>query len=496
MHGVALGTGSVAIDDFGKRRLKKGAFLRGIYHCILAISAMKQLISDRAAIKVENASTLSPAMMAGVIIIGSTLASALLFRTHGFAVTPLSLELIRHFGIFFMGCELLVFWIAIRAGLKLMIVFFDLTRRDRAALLIWLSTFAIGSLLSQEPAYSLIAVSSWPIHILFGLAIWHLAGQARMTTDRANPMIGAGIALVLVTQFSITVVHFNASIDPAFLPDGVVFWAGAIPGFMSVRLFGVAMTYAALFGAGMLLVYKERSKWWMAAMLLILGFAALCWSSTRAAVPAFFAALLVVPYITGCRTGRAAWGAVGAAVGVAFCVSLLIPSSDPSLGTLQMFGGAAANGGEITAGRIEIWQRIVAAIADRPVFGHGEGATRWLVQQDVAMHVQPHNIFLQVVLHWGFIASSAAIWLVGRLLIAMVAAVRQDRALLPYAMIVAASLVAALFDGALYYPQMVMLPVAALGYVLAQRPAKNCQALGTPTQNETPRVGPRRHFEA
>lgn len=437
---------------------------------------MKQLISDRAAIKVENASTLSSAMMAGVIIIGSTLASALLFRTHGFAVTPLSLELIRHFGILFMGCELLVFWIAIRAGLKPMIVFFDLTRRDRAALLIWLSTFAIGSLLSQEPAYSLIAVSSWPIHILFGLSVWHLAGQARLTARRANEVIGAGIAVVLLAQFLITAVHFNANVDPAALPNRVVFWAGSVPGFMSVRLFGVAMTYAALFGAGMLLVDDEKSNWWLPAILLILGFAAFCWSSTRAALPAFFAALLFLPYLAACRPTRGAWGAVVALIVIAFCISLLLPSSDPSLGTMQMFGGAAANGGDITAGRIEIWQKTLAAIADRPSFGHGEGATRWLVQQEVAMHVQPHNIVLQILLHWGLVASLAAIWLVGRLLVAMMYAIKRDRALLPYGMIVAASLVAALFDGALYYPQMVMVPIAALGYAVA----RNRQEIPTP----------------
>lgn len=411
---------------------------------------------------------MSPAMMAGAIVIGSTLASAVMFRTYTFEVSPFSWELIRHFNIFFMVCELAVGWLALRSGLDLMHIWGRLGRTDSIALLLWLATFAIGSLLSEQPIYSLVTVSSWPIHLLFGVSIWHLASQAHSPTEQVTGLIGAAIAVVLLALLVMTSVHFFLAPDPATLPQGLVFWPGAVPGFMGVRLFGVVMAYAALFGAGMLLVGGLAHRWQIAAALVLLGFGALCWSSTRAAVPAFFAGLILVAIVRGYRARRQSWLFVSILVIMAFSLSMLVPAPSPEYGTLNVIGVEADAGDDVTAGRLDIWRAILGAIAERPFSGHGEGSTRWLLDQATGMHVQPHNILLQIFLHWGVVAASAAIWLVSRMVLALIAVVRQDHTLLPYAMIVVAAFTAALFDGALYYPQMVMLPVAALAFALGR----------------------------
>lgn len=415
----------------------------------------------------------SPGTMAGLIVVGSPLLGALLFRTYGYEVTPLAWEMVRHFSIFYSVCELVVVWLALRSGLDLTGFWGRLGSWDKTALTLWLATFWIGSLLSQQPVYSLVAVLSWPIHLLFALSVWHLASRRCLSTEESAGLIGAGIAVVVSGLLLAIAVHFAQAPDPAMLANGKVFWAGAIPGFLSVRLFGVVAAYAGLFGAGLLLSGQDRGRRRVAAVLVVLGFAALCWSSTRAAVPAFFAALLLVPLVMRCRPRGRDWAIVVGCLAMAAGLSALAPAPDASFGLLRTIGVQAPGGaGDITSERSDIWRVAIDAIAQRPIIGHGEGSTRWLVEQKTGGHVQPHNILLQLFLHWGAVAACAALWLAGRAIAAMLASVRRDPALLPFAMIVVAAPIAALFDGALYYPQMVMFPVAALAFALAPGQAK------------------------
>lgn len=413
-------------------------------------------------------------MAAGTIIIGSTFVGALLFRTHGYEVTPFSLELLRHFNILFMLSEVVVVGLAFHAGLDLAAVWNKLAPGDKGALLIWSATFWIGSVLSQQPAYSLVTVSSWPIHILFGVSVWHVAGRARLPLEQANRSIAAGVTLVTIGLLAITAAHFLQDPKSGFLlPGGKVFWAGAIPGFLSVRLFGVVMAFAGLLGAGILLSGREVRQWRLPAMLLLLGFGAMCWSSTRAALPAFFVALLILPFLVGSRPSGRSCLIVGVVIVAAFCLSILAPAPDSAYGTLQLFAGdAGTGGGDLMTGRMEIWRAAIGAIWDRPLIGHGEGSIRWLLEIKSGGHVQPHNVVLQLFLHWGIAAASAAIWLCFKMVLAMIAAARRVPGLLPYAMVVVAAGVAALFDGALYYPQMVMFPIAALAFTLAKGTAQ------------------------
>lgn len=414
----------------------------------------------------------SHARLAGFTIFGSLVIGSLVFRTYSYEVTPLALEVVRHFGLFFVFCELVVIALALRADLDIASVWKALTRTDKTALTIWLTTFWIGSLLSAQPNYSLIAVVAWPVHMLFGVSVWHLGRQAASTTSEGNDVVGLGVLFVLMALLALTAIHFANAPEPAPLPGGTVFWAGAIPGFMSVRLFGLVAAYAGLFGAGILLAQRGTQSVSIGCFLLMLGFGAMCWSGTRAALLGFIVALTLVPIAARCRVSPRTFLTMTAILLFALGCSLAIPTPDANFGTLNLlFGGAAGNGlgaGDLTGGRIDIWRVAVSAIAQQPLIGHGEGSVRWLMEQQVGMHVQPHSILLQLPLHWGVPAAGAAMWLTGRLLLSLFHALRQDRAAMPYAMVVAASLVAAMFDGALYYPQMVMLPVAALAFALAR----------------------------
>lgn len=411
-----------------------------------------------------------PGSVAVAIILGSTLLAAIAFRTYGLEVAPLSMELVRHFGLFFLLAELAVIAISCAAGLRLGAALAALRRTDRMMLAAWLALFWIGSTLAAEPSYALTAVISWPIHVLFGFAVWHLACREHVTAAETAQRVASGMAIVLCGSLVLTALHFAAAPEQGPLPGGKVFWSGAIPGFMSVRLFGVVVGYAGLFGAGLLLCRDTRSANPLAAFLAIVGFAAMAWSSTRAMIPAVGAALLFVPIVAGHRASVRQWLRVAGCLVAGFGLSILISAPDASFGTLAMLHDApvSSGSGDFTSGRGEIWRTAAHAIARQPLFGTGEGSIRWLLASSAGGHVQPHNLLLQLFMHWGIPAAIAALWLLGRSLFAMIRAVRADPALLPFAMIVVAALVAALFDGALYYPQMVMLPAAALAFVLGR----------------------------
>lgn len=434
---------------------------------------MNPTISDGARASTRAEPRLSRAGAAGAIIIGCQLVGALLFRTHEFEVTPRGWELVRHFNLFFMWCELVVIALAFGGGLNVSRVWSGLARIDKSLVIGWLATFWIGSAFSQQPAYSLVTAISWPIHLLFGIAVWHLARSSTRPAADTNGLILGGLLAVVLGLLAMTLVHFTHVPDPAFLPNGEVFWGGAVPGFMGVRLFGVALAYAALFGAGILLSGKSEPEVRLAACALsAVAFAALCWSGTRAAVPAFFGALVLLPMLARHRPGAGAWMLVGGIAVASFAASILIPAPGQGFGTLALFRGELTGGGDPTAGRWDIWRSTVSGFLDRPLFGQGEGSIRWLVAQTNGMHVQPHNVLLQLYLHWGAVGASLAICLGVRLGAAMVVCLRRDPALLPYGMIVAASLIAGQFDGALYHPQMVMMPVAALAFVLGKGSAE------------------------
>lgn len=407
---------------------------------------------------------LSPGSQAGVVIIGSLLAGAGLFRTYGLEVTPIGLEIVRHFGLFFLICEIAVVAIAARAGHGPLAVWRQIDAADRVAVLTWLALFWVGSVSARNPGYALAAVAAWPIHLLFGAAVYQLAARPADPARHARS-VRDGVGIVVLGLLLVALLHLGS----AWVPEGGaggVFWPGAVPGFMSVRLFGVVMCYAALLGAGMLLRDGGGSDRWRSGLLLLFAVGAMCWSSTRAALPAYLGGLLVAAVILGRSAGWRAWSTIVGITVTAGFLSLLVPAPSPDFGTANMLvlGAPGPAGPDITSGRIDIWRAVVAAIVERPMLGHGEGATRWLVGNSA--HVQPHNIVLQVVLHWGAIAGLAALWMAGRLGWAMCVAVRQRPALVPFAMIVAGAVCAAMLDGALYYPQMVMIAIAALAVTL------------------------------
>jgi exopolysaccharide production protein ExoQ len=424
--------------------------------------ARSRLAALSAAIRTEPA----PALVAAAVVIGSPLAGAILFRTYGEPLSPPIWEFVRRFEIFFRFLELLVVALACRAGLGLSRWWNVLKPIDRAALLIWLATFWIGTALSPYPLYSWLLISSWPVHGLFGIALWYLARQSGLDTSEITDRVATGMGVVLAGLLLVTAVHFLGAPDPSALLTGKIVWAASLPGFQGVRLFGVTMIYAAVFGAGLLLVAKRPKQHKIAIALLVAGVGAAAWSGTRAAAPAFAVALFLAPVMGRVCPSLRSWAMVLTATIGAIGFAALVPSPDPSLTALLRTSDDAI--ADPSSGRMELWQAIWMAIIERPWFGHGEGATLWLLERNITVHVQPHNVALQLLLHWGAIATGAAVWLGSRLLLELVKAVRAEPILLPYAMLVVAAVTAALFDGALYYSQMLMMPIAALAFSLSR----------------------------
>lgn len=411
--------------------------------------------------------------LAGLLVLVPIFAG-LLYHTYEISVASAYLETTRQLGLVFILCEAAVIILALRGGYRPVADILALSPFLRMTLLFLLTTFWISSALMVpgEPptgplqfAYDLTMI----IHLLFAGAIAHGIG----TIDRSALRCFAtwmGFGALAFAVF--TAIQFIARPLPEPLPAWFE-WQYAIPGYISVRLFGAYYGALLLFFAAFILGEEKRGGArqiqyvWMTLMATMT-----IWSGTRAAI---LALVVILPAIAA---GYRIWptrevvlkfvACFGAAATIAW---LLIPPGDPQFWLFLPEDFDSVR--KVSSGRPEIWAAMWRAFLENPLFGTGPFSSGWLLEREgMFPQLQPHNAIMEFLVSWGLLGTVPVLIL---LFAATRAAHRigsRNPDVLPFVAMLDALLVMSLFDGMLHFARHLMLVMVCFGVVFASGRAK------------------------
>jgi exopolysaccharide production protein ExoQ len=406
--------------------------------------------------------------------------SGVIFRTYSYHVTPGWLELYRQFDAPFVLFEIAVALYARERGLNMAAQLSRLSTSERVAAALFFTTFWIASaFVSQVPGLSLLRIVTWVVHIWFGFALFHLM---RGVTADGTACVAKAALIGLCAYVPLLVLHFALAPDPAAVPGGRIIWSSALPGYLSVRLFGFTTAVAAILLAAVAWQRRkssDRTGWVYAGFLLALTLT--FWSGTRGGYIAVLIVLAVLPLMARANPGLRWLMAMALCVLVAAVVSEWLPHPDSGFGLFRTSDGWGAN--QFTSGRMEIWLQTIGWISERPLLGWGESATLWLLK-DGAGHQQPHNALLQMLQSWGVVATAAALFLAARAAARILVALpREPLLIVPTAALLGLAVMASV-DGILYNPRTTLLVVVALSSALVLASAQ--KGLGQPDSGDLP----------
>jgi exopolysaccharide production protein ExoQ len=401
----------------------------------------------------------------GVMMLVLLLLNGILFQTYLIYVPDPALDAHRMFGSPFVLTEVACILLAMVNGFSFWTMWTGLAKATKVLLAIFVATFWVGGAFYSEAVVPAnIANVSTLIHIAFAASLGHLIGnidRASMNKFALWTILGMAVFALMIAK--IFIFHPPLSIFPA----ESFAWQFAIPGFISVRLFG-AFCGALLTYFVFLTIDREREKdvryWHYMAVTLVA--AMLVWSGTRAALVGFAAAVFCGAWLFRVRISAI----VSLKFLIAFTVSavvatLLIPYGDCTFSFVCT--GDYVNSDAATGGRLGLWKFYARAYLDYPMFGAGPFSAAWLAPEGPIKHVQPHNAILQFLMSWGAIASMAGVAL---LAIATRRAHQITSAqpyLLPFLMMLYCLLVMSMFDGMLFFARDTMMVMLCYGLIFA-----------------------------
>ncbi|MGQ7830293.1 O-antigen ligase family protein [Altererythrobacter sp. Z27] len=308
----------------------------------------------------------------------------------------------------------------------------------------------IVSVTSPIPsAHSLVV--SWVLHALFFVAL--LAFFQNVGTDKSEsiwPVLG-----------------FTAGIHVcAFLVAWIVWPENiarmSIPAFGNVRHLGYLLAPVAAVMALQFVTGRDRAPIWLLCFSLAAFY--LIYTGSRGGIAALLAGLTITAVYLAWR-GQAVHRARIAALIVATAFLIIISEVLPSLPWPPLVSRWIFDIGqdelEIIQGRGAIWALAASAIKQSPAFGYGPILLSEVPTYEISKaYYQPHNIGLQLLLHWGMVGSvilaATACSFAANILNALHR--QPGQVLLPLAGL-ATVCIHALVDGGLFYPFSTLLAV-------------------------------------
>ena len=393
--------------------------------------------------------------------------NGLLFWTPESAPLSVGMDRLRFFGFAFLAFEVVAIFVAMRGG--------PVLPRQLAAApvavrfgLAAVAAIAFGTAIfaATVPAVALLRTVSWCVHLLFGLSVAAIvASAARVEVLRLAAALAAGSILYIAV-----VVAYVASRTQ---PDAIE-WIAAMPGYNNVRHMGyyLAATYGLALGLAIIRLPISRHHAGLAGAVALAAAAALCWSGTRGGIAAVVAAV-AVQLVAGRGTWRIPLIALTMATLAGGAVLSQVHSVDDASFGIARFEDKSQGGLETASnGRAAIWRDTITAIGVRPLFGHGEGQTSFVVEAALGAYVHPHNVVLQMLLAWGIAGGGIALALVAWAWLRVNAATRRGPdARLPFHLMASTLVAYAFIDGTLFHPQPLMLAALAVGVCLSWKPA-------------------------
>lgn len=409
----------------------------------------------------------------GMMLAASTILAGLIYRTFSVSMSPQWVELTRQMGLVFVAAEAAIIMYAREKGFRPTQYWRGADAPVKIALITFLPIFWISSVfVSPQPLFSTFLSLTWVVHLIFALAVHSLIGRI----ERRDIV---GFALCLISGFALFLpliaLHFSFP-PPArysgFPPPGAVRsewldWGSAIPGFISVRLFGAYAAAMSALALGVAWAFDPRGRdGWIIYGLSTLCLAAVIWSGTRAAVLGLAVAAIIAYAVTRRRPPKRLICSLPVCLAVATVVaSLLMPEGDSRF--LLVAAGDGANANAATGGRLSYWTLLWRAFLEEPILGGGSGSTLWRVEINGERHVQPHNVVLQFLLSWGVAGALPALFLLGVATWRTHVIIRRHSWLLPIILMLDCLLAISLFDGMLYFARFVMLIMAAYAICFA-----------------------------
>lgn len=385
--------------------------------------------------------------------------AATLFPTYMHQMQPSWLEWMRLLELPFIACELAVIVAAAKNGHSDEVLLRAMPRDIILALVLLSVGLCVSSLLiSKNVPVSVFLSITTIVHLRFGSAIYHFARKADYNGVVALlPLLGLGLVALSV----LTWCRFSFPPPPQTVPGGVIEWASALPGFISIRHFG-SWTGAIAAGLMIELAYTNRRVTIVIGALYVLAVGLTCWSGTRAAL----LAMAFVAVVTALSLRRLpSPPRLVTLMALTISAYLLAKFAQFDNDDFLIFVPSDTVGGNaMSGGRFRLWQATVASWCQSPVFGLGSGSTFWEVDVNWR-HTQPHNVVLQFLISWGIIGTIGGLWLLARLIFATHRTGMSDARLRPLTAMLHALLAMSMLEGMLYYPRFIM-PIAAIFAIL------------------------------
>ncbi|WOF43827.1 O-antigen ligase family protein [Sphingopyxis indica] len=298
---------------------------------------------------------------------------------------------------------------------------------------------------ADDRTVSLLKTAIWFVHLAFAFSIYCLF--------RSGGCIDANI-LARDIAFGFILFTCLALVYAASNREADYNWTLYFPAYSWIRWYGY---YAAAVTGLCLWGWVRGDKVSGAIAAFALG--AALWTGSRgtlvAIVGGYGCSYLLFRFA---RNGIShIFAVVIAGVLLSTALAALVPLGD--------FGPQRLIGDDADSGRVAIWAKALQVVLQRPWFGWGE--SQFAARFPEMNLVQPHNVFLQILLSWGFVGAGLvailSIWLGCKVYRAVN---EQNAAFLLAAMNIA---VFSLFDGSLYHVQSVSIFALCIAVVLATK---------------------------
>lgn len=400
------------------------------------------------------------------------LIAAVIYPTYSISMANPGWEITRQLGYVWLLGEMSLIAFARRRGFSLRATWRALPVWVRPTLALFLATFWISSaFVSAQPGFSMALTIGWGLQLIYAAALAHLIAPVPL---RDLDRLWHGFAAGLVALAAVTAVHFTWLPSALRGAEHQIDWGNAIPGFISVRLFGswTGAILALLTGMAWRSEDGEASQR-MLFVFTALAFGMMFWTGTRAAVLGWLCVLPIAWALIGRPRSRAALTDLPRYLLLAAIVAVALqPYGHPSFSFADMFDPATnASADSLSSGRLTFWKRSLEVARHYPLLGSGAGSSWWLVPLDGVRHVQPHNALVQFLLNWGAVPTLPALALLVGGTWRAHRAVRRTAELLPFVLMLDCLLIMSLFDGMLHFAQFVLLIVSCLAICLSRRDA-------------------------
>ncbi|KQI70514.1 hypothetical protein AN191_17550 [Loktanella sp. 5RATIMAR09] len=295
---------------------------------------------------------------------------------------------------------------------------------------------------SSVPSSAILA-PSWVVHIFFFVALVSYFSHADPGQTEIIWTVLGVTALLHVCAFL-----FAWGVWPEEIRQR------RLPAFDNIRHLGYFLAPAAAMAALQFVVRRDK------VLCPLLCFAAavlyILYTGSRGGAVAVAAGLTVAGVFMAWHRQQVQLSRVVTVVAVT-CIAIVISELLPSLPWKPVFGrgvdAISQTGTQMLSGRREVWTFAAIAIEQNWLWGYGPAFMGQIPEYQGLPYRHPHNIGLQVLLHWGVIGTMLILGAVMSFIPNVMRALRKQPALalVPLSLI-ATMCIHAIVDGGLFYP--------------------------------------------